>query len=196
MPANTQIIYKITNTINNKIYIGQTIKTLDKRWSSHCYDAIHMPYINKFYNAIRKYGIEVWNREVIEEVNDVDLLDEREIFWINYYDTFRNGYNSTTGGERRKIISEESRRKISEKHTGKKLSETHRQNISKGNKGKKDLPEVRERKRLAAIRREEEKRKTGYVSPMKGTTFTLEHKEKLSMARKGKTPWNKGMKFK
>jgi group I intron endonuclease len=101
------IIYKITNKINDKSYIGQTIQNLNKRWKNHCYDALKKLDKFKFYNAIRKYGKDCWSLEIIEEVDNEVLLNEREYYWIAYYDTFKNGYNSTSGGERGKLLFSE-----------------------------------------------------------------------------------------
>ena len=108
------IIYRITNQITQKAYIGQTTKTIYYRWYHHCYDAIKVNLNFKFYNAIRKYGIECWILETLEEIEDVNLLNEREIYWINYYNTFNNGYNSSSGGNQKTLYSEETRKKHSE----------------------------------------------------------------------------------
>ena len=92
-------IYKITNKINNKIYIGQTIKSLDERFKRHLLVCRLGNHNNiKLYNAIRKYGKENFQIEEIEKTSQ-DKLDERERFWIKKLDTFNNGYNSTLGGE-------------------------------------------------------------------------------------------------
>lgn len=88
------IIYKITNKVNGKSYIGQTRYTLEFRWRQH----IHKKDNTYFHNAIRKYGAENFNAEIIEEV-DVSKLDEREIFYIAKYNTFKEGYNLTIGGD-------------------------------------------------------------------------------------------------
>ena len=94
-------IYKITNTINNKCYIGQSID-IEKRFRQHKnnYDnSNELSYDAHFYRAIRKHGIDNFKFEIIEECEQ-DRLDEREIFWIDYYDSFYNGYNSTLGGDK------------------------------------------------------------------------------------------------
>lgn len=86
-------IYKIKNLINNKIYIGQSLN-IKARWEKHkkskdnC--AIHQ--------ALRKYGINNFSFEVIEECPP-ELLNEREIFWIKEYNSYNEGYNMTLGGE-------------------------------------------------------------------------------------------------
>ena len=93
-------IYKITNDINNKVYIGQTIKTLTKRWQQHKCNSTK-EYFKQIvlYKAFKKYGIEHFHIEEIEEVEN-DLLDEREKYWIQYYNCYgNNGYNATIGGD-------------------------------------------------------------------------------------------------
>ena len=92
-------IYKITNLINGKCYIGQSIN-IEKRWKDHQIVATNPNdngYNYPLYKAIRKYGQENFSWEVIEEC-DQNLLDEREVFWISYYDSYNNGYNQTLGG--------------------------------------------------------------------------------------------------
>ena len=91
-------IYKIENQINHKVYIGQTIKSLNKRFSQHK-NNYTKPYFSQIhlYRAFKKYGIENFSFEKIEQVNDEDL-DEREKYWIAYYNSYENGYNSTLGG--------------------------------------------------------------------------------------------------
>ena len=89
-------IYKITNTINNKSYIGQSIN-IESRWTHH------KNYNNQIsdyplYKAFQKYGMENFTFEIIEQCNAADL-DSKEIYWIDYYDSYYNGYNQTTGGQ-------------------------------------------------------------------------------------------------
>ena len=91
-------IYKIQNILNNKVYIGQTIKTVEKRFIQHKNNS-NKSYFSQIvlYKAFNKYGIENFNCEVVEEI-DNSKLDEREKYWIEYYDSYFNGYNSTLGG--------------------------------------------------------------------------------------------------
>lgn len=88
------LIYKITNCVNGKIYIGLTTRTLELRWKEHCRHNNQV--IDK---AIQKYGKDNFSLEILEECSD-ELLDEREKYWIKYYDSFKNGYNVTAGGRR------------------------------------------------------------------------------------------------
>lgn len=89
------IVYKITNKINNKCYIGQTIKTLEERFSRHKRDALSNKLNTHFARAIRKYGPDNFYAEVIEEVDNQELLTKREYYWINFYDSAKKGYNET-----------------------------------------------------------------------------------------------------
>ena len=91
------IIYKIINDINDKVYIGQTIQPLIKRWQSHIKDSKKVD--TYFYRAIRKYGIEHFLIEPIEKNIPNESLNDRERYWIQFYDSYHNGYNSTEGGD-------------------------------------------------------------------------------------------------
>lgn len=93
------IIYKITNKVNGKSYIGQTRYTIEFRWRQHQ----HKKDNTYFHNAIKKYGIDNFSIEVLEECN-VEDLNSREIFYIAKYDTFHNGYNLTLGGDGNKRL--------------------------------------------------------------------------------------------
>lgn len=92
-------IYKITNKINNKIYIGKTLETIEIRWKEHIKDSKRE--CNKkrpLYAAFNKYGIDNFTIEEVEECS-AEILNEREIYWIEYFRSFKNGYNATKGGD-------------------------------------------------------------------------------------------------
>lgn len=92
-------IYKITNNINNKIYIGKTNLTIEKRFKEHCRDAFREKNEKRpLYAAMRKYGIQNFSIEEVEECLDTEA-SIREIYWIGYYKSFENGYNATFGGD-------------------------------------------------------------------------------------------------
>lgn len=96
------IIYKVINKINNKIYIGQTINTLEHRKNQHFREVRSEKRKNTyFHNAIIKYGENNFIFEVIDETNDIVELNNKEVFWINYYNsTDKNiGYNLDSGGQ-------------------------------------------------------------------------------------------------
>lgn len=96
-------IYKHTNTITNKSYIGLTKHTIKKRFNQHKKDAFR--YRNgklpsfAFYNAIRKHGTTCWTSEVLEENLSYENANIREQYYIKYFNTYAKGYNSTIGGD-------------------------------------------------------------------------------------------------
>ena len=95
-------IYQITNDVNQKIYIGKTENSIEKRFKEHCWDASRERNEKRpLYNAMRKYGVEHFHIELIEET---DNPEEREIYWIEKKQSFKNGYNATIGGDGRKYI--------------------------------------------------------------------------------------------
>lgn len=95
-------IYQITNDINGKVYIGKTERTVEERFKEHCKDAYRREYEKRpLYAAIRKYGVEHFHVETLEETNSPE---EREIYWIEAKRSFKNGYNATLGGDGKHYI--------------------------------------------------------------------------------------------
>lgn len=90
-------IYKITNLINGKIYIGKTNNTIESRFKKHCLDSLKYKE-RPLYRAFNKYGIKNFSVEEIEKCSTSDSSD-REIYWIEYYGSFKYGYNATRGGD-------------------------------------------------------------------------------------------------
>ena len=92
-------IYKIYNDVNDKLYIGKTVSSIEKRFQEHCDDSKKERCEKRsLYNAMNKYGIEHFFIELIEEC-DLKKLSEKEIYWIGYYNSYKNGYNATLGGD-------------------------------------------------------------------------------------------------
>jgi len=90
-------IYCFTNKINNKKYIGQSIN-IEKRFLEHFNNSKNPNahgYDSKFYRALRKYGVDSFEFDILEEVS-LDQLNEKETFYIGYYNSYKNGYNSTS----------------------------------------------------------------------------------------------------
>lgn len=100
-PDHTCYIYKITNLANGKMYIGLTTISIESRWKGHLFDAKKKTNKRPLYQAIRKYGVENFTIECIEECT-LKEVQSREQHWIKYYNTFLDktkGYNCSPGGE-------------------------------------------------------------------------------------------------
>ncbi len=126
------IIYKHTNKTTGKSYIGCTKFTMEKRWNEHVYNR-NKDY--KFCRAIKKYGVDDWIHEVLCECTP-DEMFLFEVDYINKFDTYNNGYNSSEGGfigmgMVGKKHTSESKMKMSNSHLGKKLSNNHKESIKK-----------------------------------------------------------------
>lgn len=92
-------IYKITNNINQKIYIGKTLNSIEDRWKEHLKDYKKERCEKRpLYDAMNKYGLENFSIEQIEEC-DSEIVNDRETYWIEYYGSFKYGYNATKGGD-------------------------------------------------------------------------------------------------
>ena len=98
-------IYKIVNDINQKIYIGKTERSIKERWQEHCRDCFNRDYEKRpLYAAMKKYGIENFH---IEQIEETENPEDREIYWIEYYGSFKTGYNATIGGDGKKYLDYE-----------------------------------------------------------------------------------------
>jgi group I intron endonuclease len=156
------IIYKVTNKINGKAYIGQTVFSLKNRKNRHVSETLNRKDNIYFHKAIRKYGSENFDWKILQKCDTIEELNKLEIHYIELYDTFNNGYNLTKGGKGAVgyVPSRETRKKISEFRTGMNFSEETKRKISEGNKGKKH--------------------------PMWGKKHPEETKQKISEALKGR----------
>lgn len=131
-------IYRIYHKKSGMSYIGQSID-IKKRIQDH----FKNDYRSYIYNSIHKYGVDMFNWEVLE-ICDISELDCRECHWIESLDTIRpNGYNLKSGGANGRH-SESSKQKMSEAHKGKnnywygrKLSDEHKEKLSKAQRGRK-----------------------------------------------------------
>lgn len=178
----TCIIYKATNTENGKAYVGYTNSSLSTRRSAHYHEALKRNGKQHFKRALRKYSPDVWTWEVLAECPESETKTLERLL-IGAFDTFRNGYNSTKGGDG---------------FLGGKHSEEAKQAISKATKGK---PQYKNRgktpwnKGLAGFRagrKVSDETKEKQREAMKGRVFSDETKQKISAAGKGRPAPNKG----
>ena len=174
-------IYRITNKVNGKTYIGQ-----------HKYRKLNDNYMGsgkRLWEAYRKYGIENFEKQIlvfnILKREHAYLLEKTFIAAEREKVGIRNCYNIADGGNGgyTGLVSEETRQKLSKALKGKHRSEETKRKISESKKGQ---PGTWKDKHLP----EETRKKISEAN--KGREFSEEHKRRLSEARKGKEPWNKG----
>lgn len=156
------IIYKVTNLVNNKCYIGKTITTLNNRISQHKAD-IKRGKIYYFQRALIKYGFGSFDWEILEECDTLDKLNELEIHYIQLFNSQNRelGYNVAAGGSgggnrNGAILSRETKEKISEAKRGKLLgshSEETKKKISNANKGREFSTEHKKKLSIARCKR-------------------------------------------
>jgi group I intron endonuclease len=172
------IIYKATNNINGKIYIGQTVRSLDYRIYGHIYEANNGSEL-LLHRAIRKYGSQSFKWDIIDTADDRKVLNEKECYWIKTLNSMDNtiGYNLVEGGIGW-AHTDETKRKISLSNSGKTSCW----------KGKKNPAH--------SLRMLGNKLSAGRPSSAYSHKHTPETKALLSKLRLGKTPWNKGKTFK
>jgi len=173
------IIYKVTNLINGKIYIGQTTMTLEKRWINHCGHSgglCRTGRLNYLGNAIRKYGKNNFSIEIIDTASNCDELDSKEIQWIaKLHSTNRSiGYNITAGGAGWRAPEGY----VNPKKGKFKHSAEAKAKISAALKG------TFTDKQRAAMQRKLSR--PGYVSPCKGIPIKPETRAKISATQKGR----------
>ena len=209
-------IYKITNTVNDKSYIGQTIHDAVKtRIRDHLRGKGSQP----VKDAIEKYGKDAFTYEILHDGIIPEFLDTLEKEAIAKFNTIApHGYNRNNGGsgsikhseEARQKMSEstkgenhpmygkkhsdETKQKISEAHKGKTLSEEHRRKISEVQIGKSVSEETRRKmSENNAAKRPEVRRKITEANKRRvRKPHSEETKRKMSEAHKGRPAWNKG----
>jgi group I intron endonuclease len=131
---NTPYIYKITNLITGSSYIGKHNGKDNDYFTSG----------KLIKEVVAKYGIQNFKREILEYIQDMDIINEREKYWIQYYNTYKGkGYNLTPGGDGGILglkRSEDTKKKIGMKNSGpnpnKKRSDEFKQKISNALKGR------------------------------------------------------------
>lgn len=190
---NSMVIYKTINLVNGKIYVGKDVKNRLEYLGSG----------TRLRLAINKYGRQNFSKEILEYCDSKELLNEREIYWIEKLES-RNpnvGYNLARGGQGATGFkqSEEAKRKMSIAKSGRILSEETKRKMSEARKGKKMSEETKQKRREnARLKREQKplpppKIKKDMSESQKGIRRSEETRKKISDAvkrRKGKGVWN------
>lgn len=188
----SNLIYKATNIINNKAYIGKAVSSVEVRKQQHYRDALNgCDFI--FHRAIRKYGFENFKWEILYNNVPKEQLGFAEICAIYTHDSLYNGYNMTFGGEGclGRITKEETKQKISIANRGenspmfgKHLSEEMKKKLSESHMGKTFSLESRQKMSMSRI---------GEKNPMFGKSRSAEARKTTSEKNKNKIPWNVGL---
>jgi group I intron endonuclease len=169
-------IYKATNKINGKSYIEYT-KDFDYRKKRHIEDSRYIQ--NKFYIAVKEFGWDSFEWEIIcQSLDGKYLLNEMEPYFIQYYDSHLNGYNSTKGGEGIKVLvhSEVTKKKISASKTGIPRDSDTKRKLSISMKGNSKGWTAERRMKQSEITRKQNL----------GRKLSEETKNKMSISLKGK----------
>lgn len=187
-------VYLLKNTVNGKVYVGQTWQTLNERWKNGA------GYKNcvLLQRALDKYGPDNFLYEVVGLASSQENADYLEVYFIEFYHSLdrKYGYNLKTGGSNGKP-SEETRQKLSTANLGKTLSSDHRQKISDAHKGKTFSPEHIKNMSLgnkklgirppSALGRKHSQEVKGKISEaMSNRIVSPETKDKLSKIMKGR----------
>ena len=176
------IIYKATNKINGKSYIGQTTKPLEERIRGHLKSNKNI----YFHLELKKYS-DNFEWSILENCSSKDELNIKEIYYIKYYDSFgENGYNSTSGGHYFKM-TDEIRKKLSDSHKGYTPTDETRRRLSEATKGRIQSDECKRKvseSKLGKKRSDETKNKIS--ESLKGNIISDETKLKISKSLTGK----------
>lgn len=193
-------IYKITNTQNNKVYVGKTEATLISRIRRHCME-VRKGTNRYLYDAIRHHGWDTFSVEVIEACSSLEELNEREIYWIAALKSQDKnfGYNMTEGGDG-VGFTPEALKKSADMRRGIPRSDEVKKKISDGNKGKTVIVSEETKKKISATLKGRMPEKPihkimeGKPGARLGVKHTEESKKLMSLHQKGKPRWTEDQK--
>lgn len=137
--SDTCSIYRLHNTVNGKSYVGQTWYSIRRRWNQHRQEAPNRSHCIKLVNAIRKYGVFVFEPELLTVAHSQEIADYWEAYFMQRFDSVKNGYNLRAAGAAGRL-SEETKARMRAAHKGKVISPEQRAKLRAANLGKKQPP--------------------------------------------------------
>lgn len=171
-------VYKITNNINEKLYIGISVN-VKYRLKKHKWLLKNNKHFNPhLQNAYNKHGVENFSFQLIESC-PIEELDEREKYYVDLHRALVDGYNLKSGGHKNFIFSEETKRKISESNKGRTVTMEQKEKIRKTLTGFKHSEEAK-----MNMGNSHKGEKNGNYK--KGHLYSKERRRNMSLARKGK----------
>jgi len=155
--SKTVGVYKISCSVNSKIYIGSSIN-IYKRWFNHRYELNNNKHhANYLQHAWNKYGKDCFIFEILEKIEDVSVLIEREQYWMDYYQSYKPAYgfnsNSKAEGNHKRKWTKQQREKYSKSRKGKPASEALQNALNNSRKigSKSNLSSIDENKVIQIV---------------------------------------------
>lgn len=182
------VIYSATNQLDGKVYVGQTTGSLKNRRYFHEYDSMKGSTL-LFHRALRKYGFESFDWQVIDQAETEQELNDKEKYWIQFYKSFdpQFGYNLTMGGQNGSCPNEETKRKMSSALKGRIFTIEWKNKISDSMRGR-TIPENVRKKISNSLSGQNHPMygKRGKDSPLYGRKYSAERCKNIALGQKGR----------
>ena len=176
-------IYKITNKINGKSYIGQASDPYN-RWAKHLSRAKNGSQMFAIHHAMKKYGVENFDFDVIDETTK-EKVDDLEKHYIREYNSYEDGYNLTEGGMV-SVITEETKKKMSKALLGNQHAKGYKQSEEQIRKRVESTNKTKAAKKAAGYKRKHPERKCPHCSKVgRGAGMTRYHFDNCKLKPKG-----------
>lgn len=200
---NNTGIYMIKNLINGKVYVGSAVNFITRFISHRSELNRNVHHSIKLQRAWNKYAADSFGFYAIQYCEKQDLIINEQ-YWIDFFDSFNNGYNCRPKAENwlGKNHTKESKEKNRLAHLGKKQSKETIEKRANSNRGQKRNEETKKKMGLSKIgntyflgKKLTEEHRQKLIKSNTGKIMSDETKLKISASKKGTTPWNKGLKI-
>jgi group I intron endonuclease len=189
--SDTCSIYRLRNTVNGKSYVGQTWYSIYRRWNLHRHEAQGKSHCIKLVNALRKYGANAFEPELLTVAHTQEMADYWEAYFMKRFDSIQNGYNLREAGANGRL-SVETKAKMSARHKGKIIRPETRAKLRAFNLGKKKGPRSAETiAKIAASnlgKKRSDETRAKLSAAHKGKKLSDYHRQRQSEGKKGLLP--------